>query len=309
MGNFDDIPILNDQEYDFEQEFSNLQKSVRLFRANAFEDGIDCIIEGAFKGTPCAFADKVAFRPAEVTLWGGINGHGKSLITGQVALQLVSAKQTCAIMSFEMSPARTLHRMLRQSVGHKPVIEDVMPWLLRVSPHLVLLDHVGCISKDQLLGAIAVSQRDFGAKHIFVDNLMKVVSGDDDYNSQKNFVQSLCEIAHDLGVHIHLIHHVRKGGSESDQIDKFSFKGTTSIVDQVDNAILIQRNRTKELSRQKGELTLSEDEATGDSLLKIVKQRNGDWEGEVPLWFDPESTAFCTSVNRRPLLSIPNAWV
>ena len=28
------------------------------------------------------------FRPGEVTLWGGVNGHGKSLITGMVALSL-----------------------------------------------------------------------------------------------------------------------------------------------------------------------------------------------------------------------------
>ena len=28
------------------------------------------------------------FRPAEVTLWAGINGHGKSQIIGQVAQEL-----------------------------------------------------------------------------------------------------------------------------------------------------------------------------------------------------------------------------
>ena len=35
----------------------------------------------------------VAFRPGEVTVWGGANGQGKSLVTGQVALSLCSQSQ------------------------------------------------------------------------------------------------------------------------------------------------------------------------------------------------------------------------
>ena len=34
--------------------------------------------------------DKLRFREGEVTLWAGINGHGKSLVTSQVALNLVA---------------------------------------------------------------------------------------------------------------------------------------------------------------------------------------------------------------------------
>ena len=33
--------------------------------------------------------DDFAFRMGEVTIWGGVNGHGKSLVTSQVALSLM----------------------------------------------------------------------------------------------------------------------------------------------------------------------------------------------------------------------------
>jgi hypothetical protein len=38
-----------------------------------------------------------------------------------------------------------------------------------------------------------------------------------------------------------------------------------------------------------------------DSTLLVAKQRNGDYEGEIPLWFDKYTTAFCPDVSRKPL--------
>jgi twinkle protein len=43
---------------------------------------------------------------------------------------------------------------------------------------------------------------------------MKCVSGEDDYNSQKSFVDELTALARDHNVHIHLVHHIRKLASE-----------------------------------------------------------------------------------------------
>ena len=42
----------------------------------------------------------VQFRPGEVTLWGGANGNGKSLVTGMVALSLCAQGEKVAIASF-----------------------------------------------------------------------------------------------------------------------------------------------------------------------------------------------------------------
>ena len=59
----------------------------------------------------------IAFRPGEVTIWGGANGNGKSLVTGQVALSLIAQNQKVCIASFEMKPSKTLERMGRQFSG------------------------------------------------------------------------------------------------------------------------------------------------------------------------------------------------
>ena len=133
---------------------------------------------------------------------------------------------------------------------------------------------------------------------------MKCVHGEDDYNSQKAFIQSCCDLARYLKVHIHVVHHVRKGQKEEDEIDKFSFKGSSSIIDQADNAILLQRNRRKEKARDENNLTPIMDAEEADTIMRIVKQRNGDFEGVVPLWFDPKTTAFCKDAGRVPLWDI-----
>ena len=143
-----------------------------------------------------------------------------------------------------------------------------------------------------------VMAKEFGCKHIFIDNLMKVVHAEDDYTGQKEFVQGCCQIARELSVHIHIVHHVRKGGSEKDEIDKFAVRGSSAIVDQIDNLVLIRRNLDKERLAEQRELTPTEDQDAADSLLRISKQRNGDFMGLVPLWFDKRGAVFCTSAER-----------
>ena len=54
------------------------------------------------------------FRPAEVTVFAGTNGSGKSMLTGMIALSLIAQGQRVVIASFEMKPLRTLQRMVRR---------------------------------------------------------------------------------------------------------------------------------------------------------------------------------------------------
>ena len=53
----------------------------------------------------------VQFRPGEVTLWGGANGNGKSLVTGQVAVSLCAQGERACVASFEMKPDRKSTRL------------------------------------------------------------------------------------------------------------------------------------------------------------------------------------------------------
>lgn len=283
----------------FAEAYHELDPAAMLRKPGDFLDAMCCIVEGLRDGTPFYLAPEVAFRPSEVTLWGGMNGHGKSLLTGQLAMQLAENGEKPCVMSLEMDPERTLLRMARQWLGRRPQNAlECTQFVEHFQEMMLLFDFQGAVDLDVLYGAIVVAAQQKFCTHIFVDNLMKCVAGEDDYNAQKNFVQTLCALAKQLRVHIHLVHHARKGKDENEEVGKFSFKGSGAVVDQVDNAILIQRNRSKEKKRLDGVLTPAEDHTEGDSIMRVVKQRNGDWEGDKILWFEPRAAAFSDNCDR-----------
>jgi twinkle protein len=145
---------------------------------------------------------------------------------------------------------------------------------------------------DQVLAVVRYCARELKIQHIFIDNLAKCVRGEDDYNGQKLFVDRLFAAARDENIHIHLVHHLRKGSKETDFIDKNDFKGSGSVTDQPDNLIGVWRNKPKENDvKVKGSASKFFDEA--DVVLKVFKQRNYDGstddEPMIQLWFDRES--------------------
>lgn len=240
------------------------------------------------------------FRPGEVTLYAGSNGGGKSLITGQIALGLIKQKQSICIASFEMKPKRTLYRMLRQFAGENidaPRFNDKATYIGKIlnrfkdfsDGRLYLYDQQGTTSSQQVIAMTRYCAIVLGVKHVFVDSLMKCVSGEDDYNAQKYFVDELTAVARDHNIHIHLIHHIRKLQSEEIQPNKNDIKGTGAISDQVDNVLLMWRNKKKEHKAQMG---VAPSDADPDAMLMCEKQRNGEAEDWFNLWYDKESQQF-----------------
>jgi len=231
-----------------------------------------------------------AFRPAEVSLWGGINGHGKSQVLGQVALDLMCQGERVGIASLELPPVMVMARMVRQANGSScPPKEYVMNFHGWTDNRLWLYDHVGSSDPRTILAMIRYSVAKFGITHFVVDNMAKVIKGEggtDVYNSQKDFINSLCSIAHDTGVHIHLALHVKKKDSEADVPGKFDIKGSGAITDLVDNIFIVWRNKPKEAAIREGN---ADKNAEPDAIIVLEKQRNGEAEGQYNLWFDPSS--------------------
>ncbi len=260
-------------------------------------------LENPNAGTPCEVfsAGRLNFLPGDVTIWAGVNGHGKSLLTGQVISQLMMRDERCFLMSLEMLPRYTFLRMMRQAFGRKVTAKDeplIKQWLQFASTRLVYLDQVGAVSPMETLGLISYVSDIYRCKHIFIDNMMRVVSGETDYDAQKDFMQALCERALELGTHIHIVHHCRKSEKETDRIGKFSLRGSAAIADQAANIITIQRNLEKERNRQEGRVSLADDAAEGDVIVSLEKNRNGDWQGVQPLWFSTTSTAYSLTPER-----------
>ena len=242
-----------------------------------------------------------AFRPGEVTLWGGVNGHGKSAISGMAGLSIMAQNEKVGIASFEMKPMKTLDRMTRQQAGQDldcsmhpedaPVIREILDdFRAFTSDKLWFYDQQGTVTPQKIVAVVRYMCKVLGIKHVFVDSLMKCVKDDDDYNGQKHVVDEFCAIAKDYDAHIHLVHHLRKGNKESDLPDKSDVKGAGSIVDQVDNLLLVWRNKPKEDELAAGKYEKAEEP---DSVVFCKKQRNGTgWEGPIRLWFHKPSMQY-----------------
>jgi twinkle protein len=251
-----------------------------------------------------------AFRPGEVTLWAGINGHGKSLITGQCSLSMMGQGQKVCIASFEMKPRKTLERMARQwscqtpaRLNEPPEIIDAYKGIARqfgdwTKGKMWLYDQQGTVNPETIVAVCRYCAKELGIQHIFVDSLMKCVKGEDDYNGQKYLIDEFCAIAKDYETHIHVVHHIKKLASEEQTPGKFDAKGSGAITDQVDNMLIHWRNKAKEADALEKVQKMAADP---DALLIVAKQRNGEWEGKIQLWFDSGTQQFTAYQGDKPV--------
>ncbi len=240
--------------------------------------------------------DLVRFRPGEVSLWAGINGHGKSMFLSQVILDLCYQARRVMVASFEMKPVKQMHRMSRQASGSRLPDRDFLEVFHQwTDGRLWLYDHVGAVEWRKVIAVMRYAIKEFGIDQFVIDSLMKCVKGEDDYNAQKDFVNELCSFAQTHGVHVHLVHHVRKGESENKTPGKFDVKGAGAITDQVDNVFIVWRNKIAERENN-GEPTC---------VVACEKQRNGEFEGKFGFWFDHGSQQYLeTSSEIAPMYGV-----
>ena len=306
--------LLSDK--DLEQAYDSLQaQGNKIAPSSEFTDDACLIADDLLSGDSLSFlgekSESIEFRKGELTVVAGASGHGKSALMGQIALDLASQGRKVCILSLEMPPARTLYRMGRQQEGfavcgripqYRDTAADTLEdFLKQIAPYIFLLDRVGSAAPKQVFGAMVQAVTKFGCEHIIIDNLMRVCPeyGDKANEAQKDFIQNLIALAKRFDVHVWLVHHVRKGQSETDEINKYSIRGAAAITDNADNVILLCRNLAKE-KKLENEYRRDIDEAEGDSVLIVDKQRNGDWQGRIQLWFDKQTYQLCPTCNRQP---------
>jgi twinkle protein len=231
----------------------------------------------------------VGFRPGEMTVWAGINGHGKSAITTQIALYWALQGRKSLIASFEMTPKATIKRMLFQAAGSPSPSEEFTRKFFRTLRGKVFLWTPTMRPRaDTLIPVIRLCKRKLGIDHAWVDSLQKCVRGDADYDGQKNLVEDLSNLVRELMLHIHLVAHVKKLEDEFQKPGKFDAKGTSAISDLVDQYITVWRDKKRERAIANGE----DDDGRPDFLLICDKNRHGGIEGRAGLWGDIESWHF-----------------
>lgn len=237
------------------------------------------------------------FRQGEVTAWVGYNGHRKSMFTSQVALDLVAQGRKVLIISLEMPPGRTLHRMARQASG---VAKPSRGWLERFAFDtigLYILDHVGRLGTNETLAVIRYFAEKLGGTDVFIDSMMMVCNSEESLDEQKQFTTSLVRIAQEAKQHVHLIAHCRKPAhGEDTPPTKYDLRGAAAISDQCANVVTVWANKEKARKLSMGDLSVNEDP---DAMVTVEKQRNGTFEGRVKLWFDDASLRFCDDRHSR----------
>lgn len=275
---------LNLQDYmTFSGEFDRVREKSDLIdqltaRVNARKNGFD-----GDKMPWESTHNRFKLRKSELTIWAGVNGQGKSLILGQIVLSLLQQKKKALIVSLEMPAESTLDRMVCQFTGKKyPDAEDIKSFMQWRMDHLYIFDYVGTINRAKVI-ALCRYASDIGCDHIVIDSLTKCTGSDDDLSEQKAMANELAEVAKEVKIGVHLVHHARKGNDETRVINKFDIKGSGAITDLADNVMLIARNLEKEKNTAS---TGARDNTIPDQFLIVSKQRHGDWEGVIPLWFD-----------------------
>ena len=303
------MPHLVPNDIDFVEYAKRAAKAQRVKPASFFMQGAKSILDGGImEGCTLPWTkthDRFRFRKGEVTLWHGINGHGKSLLQGFVNLSLMQQGAKVCVASFEMKPARTLYRMIRQATGVSNPTDAYMDrfenW---TSGKLWFYDQQGTVRSDVLLGVALYCHASLGIDHFVIDSLMKCGIAPDDYGRQKSFIDELTSIAMDTGMHIHLVVHSRKGESENTRPGKMDVKGASEITDQVDNVFNIWRNKAKEQAVNNPQFkpargTREELLEAPDVLLDCDKQRNGEDEPKIALWFDSKSWQYKAGEHHR----------
>lgn len=298
MSQFETI---HDQAIDYQRFMQTTETKMRVRDFEVFSEEIDKLLRDGNKLTGATMPwgkthDLIRFRAGEVSLWAGYSGHGKSQLLGQVCIGIAAQGERVCIASFEMSPMRTYLRMLQQVAGtDQPSVDFSHRLLAWMKGKMLAYDYVGSVDGEKLAAVIRYSAIERGVTHFVIDNLMKVIKGEDDYNGQKDIVSLLGELAKELNICVHLVHHLAKGRNpESVCPGKESVKGSGAIVALVDQVLIVHRNTDKEEKTQAGQL----DDSMPDCTLKVAKNRNGEFEGRINLWYSPKSKQY-TADSRR----------
>ena len=231
-------------------------------------------------------------RLGELTIFQGVSGHGKSMMLSQIFLYLMNYTKVL-IASMEMKPVLSLERMITQRLqSNQPTLGYVKEFCEKYNDKLFIYDQQGVTSEEDMFATLAYGRHILGVDVFCIDSLMKIGNIDqEDYNSQKRFVDKLATYCRDLHIHVFLVCHTKKMGSEYEKPDATHIMGSSTLRNLADNVLLCWRNR--ELGEMIEEGKCPEDRKyEPTALLSVQKQRNHTYEGTFGLYFDQKSLTY-----------------
>lgn len=256
--------------------------------------------------------DRVVFRPGEVTLWSGATGAGKSQLLGHTCVDMGDQGARVCIASLEMIPKIYLKRMVKQAGNSETptteYIDAIVDWM---DTWLWVLAAIGKRDVTRVLECFEYSRARYGCDVFVIDSLMRLGISPDDYEAQEKAVFEIVSWAVERQVHVHLVAHARKGGGRDSDTPQETddVKGTSEIAANAANIVIVWRNRKHEAALQKAQeaagggdeaaiAKLIELQAMPSLVVKVPKQRTGDWEGSCGAWYNMATYQYRSAVDK-----------
>ena len=251
---------------------------------------------------PCLYENDLRLLPGTLTIWAGVNGHGKSALVQQFCLWWAAGKCTdkeekILFWSPEMAFKVQVERMIKQSLGvGQPTRKAALYAMKYLTGKIAIYGKEEHVSAREVI-ALCRGAAANGFTQVVIDSLMMIdlnANQENLYLTQKNFVRMLKQTAKATNLQVHLVAHMRKGESEQKMGDKMDIKGSSEIADLADYAFIVWKNvkKAEEIQRQPD----NEDWlARPDGRLRCVKNRYDPAHPSLQIWFSGAAFSFKAS--------------
>lgn len=232
------------------------------------------------------------FRSREVTIWTGTSFAGKSTLLNWIESCAICKGMTVFIASMEVRVETTVKKMAHAclaSEGEQRSEDNYLAWIKLFGHRIILSDIVGYIQQDLLFDQMQFAFQRYGVTQFFIDSLMRIEGLEEDYPAQGKFLNKLQEFAKTTGTHIHLVAH--PGKSKDRKVVMMDVKGSTLLINNADNVVVVTRNREKDEILKERDLS-DDEQKMHDSEVTVEKQREGGWVGTFYLRFNRHDCTF-----------------
>lgn len=213
--------------------------------------------EGPGYSTGHSYLDELigGIRMGEFTIITADTGHGKSMFTADLALNLARSGLPTGVASFELTKLAVLLRSISQDSGipykelkkNKPLVKSAMH-ALDTQPYHILKLH-GEVPLDELEQALQWGYIHYGVKVVVLDHLHYFVPGMNSRNERfmlNDAVKTINGWVEDWGIHIILVVHPSKLGGDYKQrygrrIDMDMLRGAAAIKQEAHNVWSLYR--------------------------------------------------------------------
>lgn len=198
------------------------------------------------------------FRYGEVTVWTGYNKHGKSEVLNNCIVDLCWQGDRALVCSLEIQAPETYRKLIRMAMARRDVCaKEERPQfrercLKPLAQKIWVYDHVGNAPITDVLNVMLYAFQRYGCRQFVLDSLMKFDGldgeGQEIWNNQRAFMNSLLQFAATYGVHVHLVAHSKKPDKKGEAAipRRYDVMGSSYITNLAFNVIVIWRNRAKQ---------------------------------------------------------------